>query len=448
MIRKTRFLGKVTIASVVLALLVIGIVYAAPAIVDSFDVGEQNLQVTSGSPSASGYVEDGTIMGGERDTFLNYSSGSGSTIDLRIDFEGTSNRLAYTAGDTMKGTAELQWDGDDNGASSLKYGLSRDLSGDDGFLLELLFDDRGGKLTMEAHTDSDHWSDMTINLPGGLDDPTNRMDLVFDHNSFTSRGTAGGVDWTNVNAIVMKLDGTVDPALDVTIDSVESTSVRDYGDLPSGYGTSILNANHIPQGLRLGNNVDTESTYNASTNANGDDTNPTGGVDDEDGVFRTPGVNWSDSTGGSVDIYVEGCGSDNTCYVSGWIDWNNNNSFDDTGEQILADSDVIDGKNTKTFSIPDTANIGEGSEKWVYARFRLCDATGECNTPTAQNVTNGEVEDYYWSFGPNAVTLTRLEATSAPSHQPVGAAAAALALLASSMVVGGVLVLRRRSRLP
>jgi len=444
MIRETHLLSKIAIAGVVLALLVVAIVYAAPAVVDSFDVGEQSLQVTSSSPNDSGYVEDTTIMGGERDTFLSYSSGSGARINLDIDFGGTSNRLAYTAGDTMKGTAELQWDGDDDGASSLNYGLNQDLSGDDGFLLKLLFDDLRGRITIEAHTDSTHWSDMTIDLPGGVDDPQNQMDLFFDHNSFTAKGSGGGVDWSNVNAVVMKIDGTVDAALDVTIDMHESTTAREYGDLPDeSYAASILSANHIPKGLRLGNNVDTEASYPTTGDADGDDTTD---FDDEDGVTRA-GTQWTGGdTGGQVQVVIEGCAAAGGCYVNGWIDWNNDGDFDDTvdnaSEHIINNvNETTDGTKTYTIDVPD-GGVANGT---YYARFRICEGSTDCDNPdnTDTNVNNGEVEDYKWSFGPNAVILSSMTAHSV-SANPIAAPLAAIGLVGAGAMGFFALVRRRR----
>ena len=340
----------------------------------------------------------------------------------------------------MTGRVTVQWDGNDNNATVISYtGLSGvDLTGgatNDGFHVAILGCDHDAKLAFSAYTDSSNWSDMTLNLPAAT--YSERMDVFFPFTSFTDHGT--GVDWENVGAIVMNLDGTIVAELDFAADFVEVSSVREYGDLPSDYGTDVLNANHIPQGLKLGNNVDAETTYNASTAANGDDTND---FDDEDGVLRDMNYFWT--PGATVDllITVEGCSG--TCYLNGWIDWSNNSSFD-SGEQVFTDTTTSNVTNqSRSILIPSTYITGTD----VYARFRLCTASGSpptgCNSTTGQ-VNNGEVEDYFWLFGPNAVTLTRLEATSAPSRLPVGTAAVALALLASGAAVGGVFVRRRRN---
>jgi len=360
-----------------------------------------------------------------------------------IDYEN-SNRLSYTQDAATEGTAQVVWDGDDNNATVIsRTGLSgvdlTDGDTNDGFLVQVIFDDLEIDLTFKVYTGT-NWSESTIRLPGGIAEATNRMDVFFPFSGFTIGGGTGAV-LTSTGAVVMEIDGTVAASADLTLDMVESNSDREYGDLPASYGTAITTANHIPQVLRLGNNLDTESDGQPNASANGDDTADS--PDDEDGVQPTPSQNWSVGVnGGSIDVTVEGCSG--TCYLNGWINWNStgDSDFGDTGEPVLNDYGISNGADqTIPITIPTGTDV---TDTYFFARFRLCDATGECNTATAQNVTNGEVEDYKWSFGPTAVTLRRLEAISVPSRFPVGPAAAALALLASGIVVGGVVVRRRR----
>ena len=73
--------------------------------------------------------------------------------------------------------------------------------------------------------------------------------------------------------------------------------------------------------------------------------------------------------------------------------------------------------------------------------------TGTCTTDTAAAVafsatggaTTGEVEDYQWPFGPNAVTLSGMTASSAatPLALPLGL----VTLL--GVLVGGIVLARR-----
>jgi hypothetical protein len=68
---------------------------------------------------------------------------------------------------------------------------------------------------------------------------------------------------------------------------------------------------------------------------------------------------------------------------------------------------VSAGANVLTFTVP--AGYATGAP--VFARFRLYPSQPSLAQP-AGLVTNGEVEDYYWTFAPTAVTLNNLSARS------------------------------------
>ena len=447
MVRKTRFLGKVAIASVVLVLLAVGVILAAAVMVDSFDTGSQSLSATAPGTD-SNYVSAPGALGSERDVRI--TAGGQTGRQATFDVLTAQSRATLSTQSLATSYVVIEWDGVDNDPDNLNYNLTgadRDLTDggtNDGFHLLILFDDLPASIILKVYTDASHWSQYTLNLPGGI---TSATDYYIPFSSFSTGGGASGpANFSDVGAVVLEIDGTSNAGLDLDLDLYEAEAVKDFGDLPetgspsyAGLVTGVNAGRHVRGDLYLGTVIDTETDGQPSAGADGDDV---ADVSDEDGVVRTPGVNWSaGANGGSVDVTVNGCSG--TCYLNGWIDWGNDGSFDEDGDQIFSDKEVSNGTKTLTFNIP----TGQTFDTSFYARFRLCDAQNTCNSVTGE-VTNGEVEDYKWSFGPNAVTLTRLEATSVPSRQPVGAAAAALALLASSMVVGGVLVLRRRGRLP
>lgn len=193
----------------------------------------------------------------------------------------------------------------------------------------------------------------------------------------------------------------------------------DFGDLPSTYPTLLANdgARHlVGPDLYLGQCVDAESDGQPNATATGDD-NAVGTLsygtcaspgDDEDGVVPTPNIKWqTGSGGGSVNVTVaggQGC-------LSGWIDWGNDNSLTDSGDNILNNILLPVGTSTLTFTVPVNPNNGT-----FYARFRLypVDPGTVCTTartPTGA-ASGGEVEDYQWRFGPNAVSLSTLQASS------------------------------------
>jgi hypothetical protein len=157
-------------------------------------------------------------------------------------------------------------------------------------------------------------------------------------------------------------------------------------------------------------------------------------------VVQTPGFVWLFSGAspiGSVDVTV----SDAPGYVTGWIDWNRDNDFDDSGEQIFVnEAFATDGTHTVTFAIPDGVVSGTFN-----ARFRVYPTMQAILAhPTALNATlspvggatGGEVEDYAWSFSPTAVTLRELRAVGLPT--------AGLVLAALGVLFVGLLLRRRR----
>ena len=237
------------------------------------------------------------------------------------------------------------------------------------------------------------------------------LDVFYPFEDFVETGN--GATWANLGELVFGIDGTQNADLDVSIDLIETNDgVRDYGDLPDtsegppDYTTGIdgnkLSAYHSnPQGLTLGYNVDTEDTYNASSDARGDDDQNSRGEDDEDGV--QPHFNRYNEWKASVT--VNGC-EEQTCYLSGWIDWNSDGDFADSGEQFI--NDDSGDQDYLTFDYPLNPPVGHPNG-YYYLRFRICDEENECNQPTGV-ATNGEVEDYRWYMDTTAVELLAFEA--------------------------------------
>jgi hypothetical protein len=218
---------------------------------------------------------------------------------------------------------------------------------------------------------------------------------------------------------------------------VRATSLYEYGDLPTDFSAAIRDASHIPQGLRMGVNLDAESAHQPNSSASGDDSAST--PDDEDGVVRSD-PNWNDTTG-DVTITVNGCSG--TCYLNGWIEFGNGTGstldydFDDTLEYIIQDFAVTTNgaQNTPSFTIPGYADM---TSNFVYARFRVCPAIDTCDTPTAVDVTNGEIEDYRWGFGPTAIALSNASASNSETGFAV------VFVIAAAGLAGFTLFYRRR----
>jgi len=103
-------------------------------------------------------------------------------------------------------------------------------------------------------------------------------------------------------------------------------------------------------------------------------------ADDEDGVQFNSWFN-SKALATPISITASAAG-----FVDAWIDWNQDNDFEDAGEKILNSEPVIAGTNTFFVSTPANAAIG-----FTTSRFRLSTTGG---TFTYGLAIGGEVEDH------------------------------------------------------
>ena len=170
----------------------------------------------------------------------------------------------------------------------------------------------------------------------------------------------------------------------------------DYGDAPSPYPTKQAEggASHVARGPRLGSVVDIEPDGQPDAQALGDDLNPVGAPDDEDGVtFLTPLIPGQVAT---VQIVIGGTGFQ-LAFVDAWIDFNRNGNWNDSGEQVFSALALGPGTHIREFNVPSSAVLGP-----TYARFRV--ASQSVGTATGR-AGDGEVEDYQvnlqsqWDFG-------------------------------------------------
>lgn len=429
-----RFLLPLVLVALVLVALSALAVSAATQVLDPFDDGEQTVCIGGASSICSSFsipstdtVDVAGIPGGERDVRLyDYTGGAAEQVFLRVD-AGNSNLLALSQDSGAGAKAEVTWDGNDDKADTLSFLLNENLTSYDAFQFETTFNDLPVDVEIVAYCSNTSSSSATLSLPGGI---TSATTFVIPFSNFT--GTCN-LKTTNIQALQLIIDGTVTPGADFNLDWFGVASIdRDYGDLPDSYGTtnSANGARHVIDSLKLGNTVDSELEGAPGADADGDGA-------DEDGVVRTPGINWNSSGGGSVDVTVNGCGA--ACYLNGWIDWNKDGDFSDAGEHIIQDKKLLgDGTTSVPFSIPSTTDPHNNT---YYARFRLCHNSGECNSPTGEAV-GGEVEDYKWSFGPTAVTLEAFSgaAVTIPGRH---VAVIAMALLLAVVGFASVLLFRR-----
>ncbi len=180
----------------------------------------------------------------------------------------------------------------------------------------------------------------------------------------------------------------------------------DYGDAPAPYkSASHLSSTGLAQ-TYLGSVLPDFDTgdWGDGTDTNGDATDddtvddPTGGVDDEDGV--TLPVLIGSATTYSVDVVATNTVATDS-YLYAWIDWDNSNTFDkdelvDGGEITIPTGTVQQSQSLTWSTLPA---IVQGTPYYVRVRITtesLADtATGSDEDPRSfGEVADGEVEDY------------------------------------------------------
>ncbi len=188
--------------------------------------------------------------------------------------------------------------------------------------------------------------------------------------------------------------------------------VYDFGDLPDTYKTTHASdgARHQVGTLMLGATVASEPDGQPSADASGDGS-------EEDGVTRQDGVagsGWSEGTvssghGGSMEVTISG----GSGYLQAFMDFGLGTltevTLRDASGNALA-MPLAAGTHRVYFDIP--ANTFGPGDTSVAVRIRLSSTGVQSATGPA---ADGEVEDYIWHFGPNAVSLTDFRADVSPS---------------------------------
>ncbi|MCA9066435.1 MAG: hypothetical protein KDA96_25380, partial [Planctomycetaceae bacterium] len=254
-----------------------------------------------------------------------------------------------------------------------------------------------------------HWTDIT----GNLMSLTNSLySILYVSTALTDAllvGTSNGVlatplgnigttgEWHDLgswlpNALVMSLDfDSIDNVLlagtfgrgvwslpDPTGAIIQQLVPFDYGDAPAPYPVrpDDNGARHAAIGPFLGTSRDSEVDGVHSAGANGDDLT---GSDDEDGVQFLTTVRFSNDA--TIRIKASQPG-----FVDAWIDFNDNGSWLDSGDQILTSQAVVAGDNDLVFHVPS----GTTPVTAAVVRVRISSAGGLIPTGTA---ADGEVED-------------------------------------------------------
>lgn len=217
---------------------------------------------------------------------------------------------------------------------------------------------------------------------------------------------------------------------------------RDFGDLPDGpYHTHLAAGgplHMIVYGFHLGASEDSEADGQPNSTATGDGA-------DEDGVLRlaapnSPSGGWTDGNaadgnGCKLQVTVAGAAG----VVQAWLDFGAGLApvvLRDVAGAPIPGGNFSPGRQIITCDVP-VGTFGGSANRSIYARFRLSSAGGLGPDGAAPD---GEVEDYLFSFGPNAVAVRDFRATAAPSSD------LPFALLLLGLALAGVAFVRRSHR--
>jgi len=181
----------------------------------------------------------------------------------------------------------------------------------------------------------------------------------------------------------------------------------DFGDAPFDkelyhYPTKLSEdgARHIiDEKIYLGKKIDSESDGQPTVDSDGDDNN---NLNDEDGVSFTSTI-----IPGSESEVIVTASTDG--FLNAWMDFNADGDWEDNGEFILQDKNLVSGDNTLNFSVPEDAKIGD-----TYTRFRFGTKSYDKFTREAPD---GEVEDYKVTVE-EEVELDFGDAPDDPTHTP------------------------------
>ena len=200
----------------------------------------------------------------------------------------------------------------------------------------------------------------------------------------------GGSVSTDQRGVARPIDGDLNGSAQCDIGAYEApepSGVMDFGDAPgSGYHTLLTNngaRHYIVSATRLGPSIDCEADGQPTLYANGDDYDD--GNDDEDGVVFTSALVPGQSANITVNASVPG-------RLDAWLDFNDDDDWSDTGEQIFTDVPLIAGDNNLSFGVPSGATPTPEPSTWTFARFRFSTAG---NLSVDGLADDGEVEDYW-----------------------------------------------------
>ena len=179
--------------------------------IDGFTTAQKAEAIPPLPSSQPSTLNDPAVMGGERDLFVELTSGSDIFSSVSLISGGGLLRLASDT--TVAGNAKIVWDGQDSNAIGVDpIGLGgvdfTKFNGNTmtGILLAVGADHPNCVVKLRVYTDANHWTEYTTTVPetpGGA--ATKAVTFNFDDAPTSSAG--GGADFANVGAVELTFVG-------------------------------------------------------------------------------------------------------------------------------------------------------------------------------------------------------------------------------------------------
>lgn len=198
---KARFLLVFGLVLAGLLFLPRGGAQAAETPIDAFTTGDQPLFSTNSGDPFQQRHNTGTMMGGHRWLDNRWIIG-GANVDVQVIT--ASHYLGFSAGSGTIGRLLVTYNGSGTFGNN---SLNQDFSVYSRFIIRIINDDWGAdNSSIRVYTDNNNWSESQFNiLPAFV--PT---DHIVSFGSFIPGvGALGGVVWSNVNRVELKIRGSV-----------------------------------------------------------------------------------------------------------------------------------------------------------------------------------------------------------------------------------------------
>ena len=180
-----------------------------------------------------------------------------------------------------------------------------------------------------------------------------------------------------------------------------ATTADDHGDAPASYGdASHPSGGTVFLGATASDNDNASYlTWQGQTTANGDDSTATAdeGLNNPNHLLKGAPTAFPAWTGATYALTLDCRGSNVANGVNGWIDFNQNGTFD-FNERAQGTCNTTGGANTVTLTWTTfPADLKSGP---TYARFRFSSNAAASQVPTGNSANAGEVEDYPFTVTP------------------------------------------------